>query len=92
MEVNSCMSAYELAFEGEILMEKGAEVGADLFRLTQNASDDDDSDVAVALRRLIWAEKQLIPAAQSEMDLARIEAKFDLARDILTMVGEKANG
>lgn len=68
-------------------MEKGAEVGADLFRFIQNVSDEDRS-MAVALRRLIWAEKQLIPAAQSEADLARIEGKFDLARDILTMIGE----
>ncbi len=87
------MSAYELAFEGEILNEKGAEVSADLYRFTQGISDDENNDgVAVALRRLIWAAKQQILAAQSETDLARIEGKFDLARDILTLVGERENG
>ena len=87
------MSAYEIAFEGEILMEKGAEISADLYRYTQTAAGSDTiNEVAVALRKLIWAAKQQILAAESEMDLARIEAKFDLARDILTMVGETANG
>ena len=86
------MSAYEIAFEGEILMEKGAEISADLFRYSQTVSDTDNRNLVLALKRLIWAAKQQILAAESEMDLARIEAKFDLARDILTMVGEKANG
>lgn len=87
------MSAYEIAFKGEILMEKGAEVSADLYRFTQGNPDGENGDgVAVALRRLIWAAKQQILAAETEMDLVRIEAKFDLARDILKLVGEGENG
>ena len=85
------MSAYEIAFVGEILNEKGAEVSADLFRYTQAASANDNSNLVLALKRLIWSAKQQILAAQSETDLVRIEAKFDLARDILTMVGEMEN-
>lgn len=44
--------------------------------------------MVLALKRLIWVAKQQILAAHSEIDLARIEGKFELARDILTMVGE----
>ena len=85
------MTLYELAFEGEILMEKGADVMGDLFRYSKSLPAGEDRTVLTVLSDLVWGAKRDVLMAKTEKELAMIEGKFDLVRDCLQKLEERAN-
>ena len=78
------MTAYELAFHKEILMEIGAGVLGDLFRYAMaNGIDGDDAHPVNILYDLLWNAKQDIPIAKAEAELQQIEGQFKLGKKFL---------
>lgn len=83
------MTQYEFSLQQEVLLEKGAAVLGDLFRYEWekglSAVNDLDHPV-IAMHDLIWSAKANILCAKTELDLARIEAQFDFAKDCLKKI------
>lgn len=75
------MSRYEFSLKQEVLLEKGAGVLGDLFRYERRsgiAPEARTHPVAV-IYSLVWNAKQKILAAETETELERIDAQFDMA-------------
>lgn len=76
------MSGYEFSLRQEVLLEKGASVLGDLFRLKRETERDRRHPLSV-MYGLVWSAKQDILTAKTETELAQIEGQFDLANRFL---------
>lgn len=88
------MSKYEFSLLQEVLMEKGADVLGDLFRYEWDngiSATTDLSHPVVVVHDLVWSAKRNILMAETERDLAKIEAQFDFANNFLAGIGAIAN-
>ena len=85
------MSTYEFSLRQEVLLEKGASVLGDLFRYEQEQNLSDQSHPITVMYDLVWAAKQDILVAKSEIELAQIEGQFDLANRFLTGIEAAAH-
>ena len=81
------MTKYEIAFKGEILMEKGAGVLADMFWYSKKNPGSDS--YILPLEQMVWSAKQDILGAKTELDLAEIKGKFDFASGFLSALEER---
>ena len=80
------MSRYEFSLLQEVLMEKGAGVLGDLYRYEWAngiSATEDLTHPVVVVHDLVWSAKRDILSAQTEEELAKIEAEFDFRRSIL---------
>jgi len=80
------MSKYEFSLRQESLMEQGASVLGDLFRLKRTHGITDHSDPVSVLYELVWSAKQDILLAKAESELDRIMGQFDLAKGFITKI------
>ena len=76
------MSGYEFSLRQEVLLEKGASVLGDLFRLKRETERDRRHPLSV-MYGLVWSAKQDILTAKTETELAQIEGQVDLANRFL---------
>lgn len=67
------MNSYALSLRQEDLLEKGASVLGDLFRLKHQRGVTDREDPVSILYGLVWSAKQDILMSQTESELDRIE-------------------
>ena len=88
------MSRYEFSLKQEVLLEKGAGVLGDLFRYERrNGIDPQDRMHPVAvIYSLVWNAKQKVLGVETETDLARIDAQFDMARRFCAELESAADG
>ncbi len=78
------MSGYEFSLRQEVLLEKGASVLGDLFRLKRETEQEQDQRRPLSVMYgLVWSAKQDILTAKTETELAQIEGQFDLANRFL---------
>ncbi len=88
------MSRYEFSLRQEVLMEKGADVLGDLYRYEWAngiSATEDLTHPVVVIHDLVWSAKRDILSAQTEEELAKIEAEFDFACRFLSGIGAAAN-
>lgn len=78
------MTKYEFAFKQEILMEVGAGILGDIFRYESDHNISDSDNLISKLYSLVWNAKRDILFAKTEVELFRIEGKFELARALIT--------
>lgn len=79
------MSGYEFSLRQEVLLEKGASVLGDLFRLKRETEQEQDQRRLLSVMYgLVWSAKQDILTAKTE--LAQIEGQFDLANRFLARI------
>ena len=83
------MSGYEFSLRQEVLLEKGASVLGDLFRLKRETEQDRHHPLSV-MYGLVWSAKQDILTAKTETELAQIEGQFDLANRFLVGIESHA--
>ncbi len=81
------MSKYEFSLRQEVLMEQGASVLGDLFRLKRAHGITDRTDPVSVMYELVWSAKQDILIAKSEPELDRIRGQFDLASGFISKMG-----
>lgn len=81
------MSKYEFSFRQEVLMEQGAAVLGDLFRLRRTHGETNLTDPASIMYELVWRAKQDILRAKTEPELDRIEGQFHLADQFIAKSG-----
>ena len=81
------MSKYEFSLRQEVLMEQGASVLGDLFRLKRASSDTSRIVSISVMYELVWSAKQDILMAKTEPELDRIEGQFSLAERFVTKIG-----
>ena len=84
------MSRYEFSLRQEVLMEKGA----DLYRYEWAngiSATEDLTHPVVVIHDLVWSAKRDILSAQTEEELAKIEAEFDFAGRFLIGIGATTN-
>jgi len=78
------MTAYELAFQKEVLMEIGAGVLGDLFRYAMaQGVDGDEAHPVNILYDLLWNAKQDVLLANIEAELQQIEGQFRLGKKFI---------
>lgn len=81
------MSKYEFSLRQEVLMEQGASVLGDLFRLKRTHGVSHPTDSVVIMYELVWSAKQDILKAKTVPELDRIEGQFDLANQFISRKG-----
>ena len=86
------MDRYEFSLRQEVLLEKGASILGDLFRIKRRHGITDRSDPISVLYSLIWSAKQDILISETEPELEQIEGQFNLAGCFIKKIEETANG
>lgn len=84
------MSKYEFSLRQEVLMEQGASVLGDLFRLKRAQGVNRRTDPVSVLYELVWSAKQDILMAKTVSELDRIEGQFNLAGQFLSKIAAHA--
>lgn len=86
------MSGYEFSLRQEVLLEKGASVLGDLFRLKRETEQEQDQRRPLSVMYgLVWSAKQDILTAKTETELAQIEGQFDLANRFLAGIESESH-
>lgn len=81
------MSKYEFSLRQEVLMEQGASVLGDLFRIKRAQGIAGHTDPVSVMYELVWSAKQDILMAKTQSDLDRIKGQFDLANGFIAKSG-----
>lgn len=84
------MSKYEFSLRQEVLMEQGASVLGDLFRLKRAHGITGHTDPVSVMYELVWSAKQDVLMAKTEAELDRIKGQFDLANGFIAKLGSAA--
>lgn len=80
-------SDYEFTLRQEVLMEKGAGILGDLFRIERRQGIKEENHPINVLYNLVWSAKQDILDAESYTQLDHIEGKFELADTFIQQLG-----